>query len=351
MKPKKGLVSALIIVIMLLLCSCAIRTRIAPSAELPEPAHQEELPQEETLPEEEPEIPEKGPEEPAEEPQETEEPPEEEQKEPESPEEPDASEELPETPERPEGPETPQDDPDVPTPPQETQPASDEELPAPEDPAAQPGNGPVSMEKESLSQADLLQLVLGENGAAADPVLKAYQDILWTRVFPLLVLGNYHAFVETAYIEPAVYSLAPELGLTVYAGEYTGFEKWQDAASLPDDAWIARNDPDVIAILVGPEILGRDCFGTDAAKELYESLSGREGWNELAAVKRKKVILFSEELMMTERGQTAAVLGLTKMAFPGLMEDVDIEEAVDTLTETDGTAENKGCYLYFETEE
>ena len=96
---------------------------------------------------------------------------------------------------------------------------------------------------------------------------------------------------------------------------------------------MARKQPDVIVKVVGSDILGRHAAGTGAAKRTYEALLRREGWAGIPAVRQKRVLLLSREMLETPYMQVAAMLALDKIFRPDLFEDVDLDEAIRMLTE------------------
>ena len=113
-----------------------------------------------------------------------------------------------------------------------------------------------------------------------------------------------------------------------------------------DAGWVLRKNPQVIVKIVEKGILGSGVQSTRAAQAVVQSLKTREGWSSLDAVKNRKILLLSREMMETPYLQTAAMLMIAKTSKPDLFADLDIQQAVEMLTE-EATGSLPSGVLYY----
>jgi len=124
--------------------------------------------------------------------------------------------------------------------------------------------------------------------------------------------------------------------LILEAGGYNRAEKRADASLRVDNAWIKRNNPDVIIKFVSSPVLGFGVKNTEKASILYKSFIARDGFDGLSALINQKVILLSSELLKTEQGKLSAKLYIAKTMHPELFSDMNVDSIYKELTGSQG---------------
>ena len=102
-----------------------------------------------------------------------------------------------------------------------------------------------------------------------------------------------------------------------------------------------RKNPGVIVKIVDSSVINSE----RAVKALYESLRSREGWAAIDAVKNRRILLLSQELLAAPYLQTAVLVMIAKTAYPALLFDVDLDHMLEMLMEeATGTIPAGGYY-------
>ena len=130
-----------------------------------------------------------------------------------------------------------------------------------------------------------------------------------------------------------IHKSSPEHEMILKAGAYDVSARLLPENLHVDAGWVLRKNPQVIVKIVEKGILGSGVQSTRAAQAVAQSLKTREGWSSLDAVKNRKILLLSREMMETPYLQTAAMLMIAKTSKPDLFADLDIQQAVEMLTE------------------
>lgn len=130
-----------------------------------------------------------------------------------------------------------------------------------------------------------------------------------------------------------IHKSSPEHEMILKAGAYDVSARLLPGNLHVDAGWVLRKNPQVIVKIVEKGILGSGVQSTRAAQAVVQSLKTREGWSSLDAVKNRKILLLSREMMETPYLQTAAMLMIAKTSKPDLFADLDIQQAVEMLTE------------------
>ena len=130
-----------------------------------------------------------------------------------------------------------------------------------------------------------------------------------------------------------IHKSSPEHAMILKAGAYDVSARLLPENLHVDAGWVLRKNPQVIVKIVEKGILGSGVQSTRAAQAVVQSLKTREGWSSLDAVKNRKILLLSREMMETPYLQTAAMLMIAKTSKPDLFADLDIQQAVEMLTE------------------
>ena len=177
------------------------------------------------------------------------------------------------------------------------------------------------------------QMGVDDEAEAADSSMTYFTVLIQDRMRSLFECQRANIYWETDEPYRTIYKTSPEPALILAAGAYDVSARLLEENLTVDDGWVARKQPDVIVKVVGSDILGRHAAGTGAAKRTYEALLRREGWAGIPAVRQKRVLLLSREMLETPYMQVAAMLALDKIFRPDLFEDVDLDEAIRMLTE------------------
>ena len=84
----------------------------------------------------------------------------------------------------------------------------------------------------------------------------------------------------------------------------------------------------------------------EPAKTIYAGLFTRDGWDTLDAVRNRRVLLLSEELLEAPHLRLAAMLMIAKTASPDLFTDVSIDHALEMLAEEAAGSVPAGIFYY-----
>ena len=93
-------------------------------------------------------------------------------------------------------------------------------------------------------------------------------------------------------------------------------------------------------------MLGSGISSGEAARSIYIRLLARDGWQALDAVRNRRVLLLSEEILEAPHLQLAAMLMIAKTASPDQFTDVIIENALAVLTEEAAGRIPSGIFYY-----
>ena len=187
---------------------------------------------------------------------------------------------------------------------------------------------------------------VSEDGETADSSLTYYTVLLQDRMGSLYECQRTNVYWETAEDHVTVFRTSPEHTLILNAGSYDVSARLLAENLRVDDGWVVRKNPDVIVKVVGRSVLGTGVASDSAAAAACRSLIGREGWGAIGAVRSRKVLLLSEELLEAPHLQTVAMLLIAKTSNPDLLADVDPAEALQRLSEEATGTIPVGIYIY-----
>ena len=185
-----------------------------------------------------------------------------------------------------------------------------------------------------------------DNAEEADSAASYYSVLLEERTRSLFECQVATVYWETAEDHVTVFKTSPEHRLILQAGADDVAARLLESNLRVDDGWIGRKNPGVVVKAVGRGILGANVYSADAARGVYAALLGREGWAALDAVRNKRVLLLSEELLGTPELRLAAALMVAKAASPDLFTDVKMDEALPMLAE-EATGQIPGGIFYY----
>ena len=199
---------------------------------------------------------------------------------------------------------------------------------------------------QTVAAQEAEQRGVSEDAAAAESAFDYFTVLLQDRMGSLFECQRMNVYWETAQDHVTVHKTSPEHTLILNAGCYDVSARLLMENLLVDDGWVARKNPGVIVKMVDGSILGGGVGSDRAAKVVYESLQSRDGWASVDAVKNRRVLLLSRELMDAPYLQTAAMLMIAKTANPDLFTDVDLNEALQMLAEEAAGTLPAGVYFF-----
>lgn len=179
----------------------------------------------------------------------------------------------------------------------------------------------------------------------ADSAAVYYTVLLRDRLGTLFECKRMTAYLEMPDDHVTVYRTSPEHRLLTEAGVYDASGRLLEQNLRVDDGWVVRKDPDLIVKVVDGSVLGRGVSGLSAARAIRERLVSREGWRNMQAVRKGRVLLISAELLEAPYLRTAAVLMIAREAYPALFDDVDTDEALRRLAEEATGMAPTGVYV------
>ena len=174
---------------------------------------------------------------------------------------------------------------------------------------------------------------VSDDAKPAETIADYYRVLLADRVGPLMECKRLYAYLETETEWRTVYRTSPEHRMILDSGCYDVSGRLTEERLQVDAGWVVRKNPDVIIRVVPSGVLGSGVFTTDAAEYIFRGMLRRDGWAGISAVQTGRVVLISREMTEAPHLKLAAELLIAKAAYPDLLEDVDVGEALKALTE------------------
>ena len=190
------------------------------------------------------------------------------------------------------------------------------------------------------------QLGVSEDADEADSAMTYYTVLLADRMGSLFECQRQYVYWETAADHVTVFKTSPEHSLILNAGAYDVSARLLEKNLLVDDGWICRKNPGVVVKVVDGSVLGKGVSSTGKASGVYAALLSRDGWPSMDAVRNRRVILLSEELLEAPYLQVAAMLTIAKTANPELLAEVDLDKAIEMLSEEATGSMPIGIYYF-----
>ena len=199
---------------------------------------------------------------------------------------------------------------------------------------------------QTVPAGEAERLGVSDEAEEADSAMTYYTVLLAERTGSLFECQRLNLYWETAQDHVTVYKTSPEHSLILNAGAYDVSARLLEENLRVDDGWIGRKDPGVIVKAVDSGILGAGVSSAVKARGVYAALLARDGWASIDAVRNRRVILLSEELLEAPYLQMAAMLAIAKTAYPELLSEVDPVRALETLAEEAAGSIPGGIYFY-----
>ena len=200
----------------------------------------------------------------------------------------------------------------------------------------------TAVEKETVTEAD--RLGVSTDAPEASSALHYYQTLLADRLESLLECKRVYAYLETERDFVTVSRHSAEHELLIDAGVYDVAARLTEDRLAVDSGWISRKNPDLIVKLVDSSVLGPGLLTDSAAEAKRDALLAREGLADTEAVRAGRAVLIPSAALETPWLRIAALLAIAKTAYPELMADVVLEDAVGQLRE-EALAES-GVWLF-----
>ena len=198
---------------------------------------------------------------------------------------------------------------------------------------------------QTVAAPDAERMGVSEDAEAADSALTYFTVLLRDRMGSLYECQRANVYWETAQDHVTVHKTSPEHALILEAGAYDVSARLLPENLRVDDGWVARKNPGVIVKVVDGSVLN----GGEAEAVLH-ALAARDGWAGIDAVRNRRMLLLSAELLEAPHLRVAAMLALAKTAAPELFADVDPGDALRMLVEEAAGAPPAGTYFYTATD-
>lgn len=200
--------------------------------------------------------------------------------------------------------------------------------------------------EQTIPTDEAEQTGVSREGDEADSILTYYTVLLRDRMGSLFECQRLNVYWETSEDHVTVYKTSPEHELILNAGAYDVSSRLLEENLRVDDGWIVRKNPGVIVKVVSSSVLGSGVHSAATAKAIYESLVSRNGFGGIDAVKNRRVLIISQEMLEVRHLQTAAMLLIAKTANEDVMSDVIPAEALRMLAEEATGMLHGGTYYY-----
>ncbi len=197
---------------------------------------------------------------------------------------------------------------------------------------------------QTVAAEEAEQMGVSDDAEEADSAFTYFTVLLQDRMGTLFECQRLNVYWETAQDHVTVHRSSPEHALILNAGCYDVSARLLSENLLVDDGWVARKNPGVIVKMVDSGALGSE----RASQALVESLRSREGWADIEAIKSRRVLLLSQDLLAAPYLQTAAMVLIAGTANPDLFTDVDADNMLQMLVEEATGTLPTGIYYYKE---
>lgn len=199
---------------------------------------------------------------------------------------------------------------------------------------------------ETLPSDEGDKMGVSEDSELTDTALVYYGVLLADRLGDLFECEKFDLYWENEADFATIHRSSKEHSLILDAGAYDVAAKLQENDLTVDAGWVQRKNPGMIVKLADSSVLGRGTMTTGSARAVRDSLLAREGWSSINACANGRVLILSNELLASQPKRIAAQLFIAKLAYPELFQDVDPKEALQTLTEEEGSSA-AGIYAYW----
>ena len=195
--------------------------------------------------------------------------------------------------------------------------------------------------RQTVAAPESERMGTASDAEMADSAFRYYTVLLKERSESLYVCKRLNLYWETAEDHLTVYKTSDEHQLILDAGAYDVSARLLIENLRVDDGWVCRKNPEIIVKIVPRSLLN----GGRAAEEL-QSLISRPGWQEMDAVKNRRVLLIAQDMLEAPHLRLAAGLLIAQTANPEVYADVDVAQALKALTEEAAGIAAEGSYYF-----
>ncbi len=200
--------------------------------------------------------------------------------------------------------------------------------------------------RQTVAAKDSDRMGTAADAEMADSVFRYYTVLLRERAESLYVCKRLNLYWETAENHVTVYKTSDEHQLILDAGAYDVSARLLPENLKVDDGWVCRKNPEIMVKIVPRSVLGGGVLNAALASVELQALVTRPGWQEIDAVKNKRVLLLSQDMLEETHLRLAAGLVIAKTANPEAYADVDIAQALKALTEEATGMAGEGVYYF-----
>ena len=200
--------------------------------------------------------------------------------------------------------------------------------------------------RQTVSAPESERMGTAEDAPMADSAFRYYTVLLKERSESLYACKKLNLYFETAEDHVTVYKTSDEHQLILEAGAYDVSARLLQENLKVDDGWVCRKKPEIMVKIVPRSILGGGVLSAAAAASELQSFISRSGWQEIDAVKNKRVLLLSQDMLEAPYLRLAAGLVIAKTANPETYADVDPAQALKALAEEATGMAGEGVYFF-----
>lgn len=180
----------------------------------------------------------------------------------------------------------------------------------------------------------------------ADSAFRYYTVLLRERSESLYVCKRLNLYWETAEDHVTVHKTSGEHQLILDAGAYDVSARLLYENLRVDDGWVCRKNPEIIVKIVPESVLGGSVLNAARASAELQLLLSRPGWQDTDAVKNKRVLLLSQDMLEAPYLRLVAGLVIAKTANPEVYADVDPAQALKALAEEAAGIAGEGIFYF-----
>ena len=211
-------------------------------------------------------------------------------------------------------------------------------------PAARLNADAAETARQTVSAPESDRMGTAADAEMADSAFRYYTVLLKERSESLYVCKRLNLYWETVEDHVTVHKTSAEHQLILDAGAYDVSARLLPENLKVDDGWVSRKNPEIIVKIVPRSVLGGGVLNAAAAAAELQTLLSRPGWQEMDAVKNKRVLLLSQDMLEAPHLRLAAGLVIAQTANPDVYADVDPAQALRALTEEATGMAGEGIY-------
>ena len=204
---------------------------------------------------------------------------------------------------------------------------------------------------QTVASKDAEKRGVSEDAEEAESAMTYFTVLLQDKMGSVFECQRDQLYWETPEDFVTIHKSSPEHDMILNAGAYDVSARLLAENLHVDAGWVLRKNPQVIVKIVEKGILGSGVQNARAARAVAQGLKTREGWSAMDAVKNRKILVLSREMLESPYLQTAAMLMIAKTSKPDLFADLDLQQALEMLTEEATGGLPSGVLYYSDAED